>query len=207
MATTLKPTNKGIADGASRLLSGGLVAFPTETVYGLGANALNEKAVLNIFTVKGRPLTDPLIVHCASAEDAAALVLLDDKDGGSIESREEWGLERRAFHALSEAFWPGGLTIVALAKPHLPLCLSAGTGRVGVRVPSHPLARRLIREAGCPVAAPSANRFGHVSPTTATHVLEDLGHADIAVLDGDAPSEKGTDDEWVGHDATCEHGA
>ena len=236
-----------MADAARRLASGGLVAFPTETVYGLGANALNEASVREIFAVKGRPLSDPLIVHCATAEDAAALVVLDADerdqsagDGSGEKERERSGgssagLESRAFHALAGAFWPGGLTLVATARPHLPACLSAGTGKVGVRVPAHPLARRLIRSSGVPVAAPSANRFGHVSPTTAQHVLEDLGHAPIAVLDGDrrgggggtgtgtgtvvavAEKQKETDEDEDDEDdaddvafasaaATCEHG-
>ena len=164
------------------LRSGGLCAFPTETVYGLGASALDERAVRRVFEVKERPLSDPLIVHVAKPEDAPALVDLDEPC-------------RKAFDALTEAFWPGPLTLVCPARAHLPDCLSAGTSTVGVRCPSHELARRLIDAAGVPVAAPSANKFGHVSPTTAAHVLDDLGGEDISILDGGASGA-----------AQCEHG-
>lgn len=182
MATLLAATDEGIEESARRLREGRLVAFPTETVYGLGANALNERAVRDIFAVKGRPLTDPLIVHVGGLEEALALVHVD-------------GIGRLAFEALASAFWPGGLTLIARARSHLPRCLSAGTGSVGVRVPSHPLALKLIRAARVPVAAPSANRFGHVSPTKAQHVISDLGHSPIAVLDGDGDAVE-----------TCKHG-
>ena len=156
--------------------------LPPLQVYGLGANALNEPAVRDIFAVKGRPLTDPLIVHVGGLEEALALVHVE-------------GVGRQAFEALASAFWPGGLTLIARARSHLPRCLSAGTGSVGVRVPSHPLALKLIRTARVPVAAPSANRFGHVSPTRAQHVISDLGHSPIAVLDGDGDAAE-----------TCKHG-
>lgn len=181
-ARVLLPTPEGIAQAGRVLASGGLCAFPTETVYGLGANALDETAVLRIFEAKRRPLSDPLIVHVAAAAEAEALLDLADDSP-----------TRSAFGALAERFWPGPLTVVAPAAKHLPRCLSAGTDTVGVRCPSHPIARRLIEAAGSPVAAPSANLFGHVSPTSARHVLDDLGDQDIWILDGQ-------------EDAVCEHG-
>lgn len=182
VAKVLPPTPDGVARAGKVLASGGLCAFPTETVYGLGASALEERAVRRVFEVKERPLSDPLIVHVAKPEDALALIELD-------------GACRKAFDALTKAFWPGPLTLVCPARAHLPDCLSAGTATVGVRCPSHALARQLIEAAGVPIAAPSANKFGHVSPTTAAHVLDDLGSEDISILDGGASGA-----------AQCEHG-
>ncbi|KAI9919852.1 hypothetical protein PsorP6_015600 [Peronosclerospora sorghi] len=162
MARLVQPNREGVALAAEQLRLGHLVAFPTETVYGLGANALNPDAVLSIFKAKGRPLTDPLIVHVPALEDALKLV-------------EMTPLDRKAFELLGKAFWPGPLTLIAKAIPALPLTLSARTGFVGLRCPQNPVAQALLREAKVPVAAPSANRYGHVSPTTAKHVLDDLG--------------------------------
>ena len=154
---------------AKKLRAGGLVAFPTETVYGLGAHAMDADALARIFTVKGRPRTDPLIVHVASTEAAEKLVRLDDT--GLVVMRK-----------LMKAFWPGPLTLVAPACPELPPIVTAETGFVGVRWPAHARAAELLRAAGIPVAAPSANRFGHVSPTQPEHVMDDLGAHDIYVL-------------------------
>ncbi|RLN56208.1 hypothetical protein BBP00_00008115 [Phytophthora kernoviae] len=162
MARFIKPDSEGFVFAAQQLRLGQLVAFPTETVYGLGANALDPDAVLSIFTAKARPLTDPLIVHVPALEDAVKLV--DMTPSG-----------RQAFECLGKAFWPGPLTLIAKAVPELPLTLSANTGFVGLRCPKHPIAQALLKEANVPVAAPSANRFGHVSPTTAQHVMDDLG--------------------------------
>jgi L-threonylcarbamoyladenylate synthase len=168
----------GVAEAARRLRAGALVAFPTETVYGLGASALDARAVARVFEAKGRPLTDPLIVHVPDAAAAAALVALPPRAAA-------------AFAALA-ALWPGPLTLVARAAPSLPRAVTAGTGWVGVRVPALPLALALLRAAGVPVAAPSANRFGHVSPTRAAHVVADLGaHDDLAVLVGDGEGAAG----------------
>jgi L-threonylcarbamoyladenylate synthase len=153
---------------AERLRTGGLVAFPTETVYGLGANALDERAVARIFEAKGRPRFDPLIVHVARWDDAAPLV------------RDVPGEARR----LAERFWPGPLTLLLPKTPLVPDLVTAGLGEVGVRVPDHPLARVLIERAGVPVAAPSANPFGRISPTTARHVADQLGDKVDAILDG-----------------------
>jgi L-threonylcarbamoyladenylate synthase len=165
MARLLQPDTEGFAFAAQQLRNGQLVAFPTETVYGLGANALNPEAVLSIFAAKNRPLTDPLIVHVPALEDA--LKLVDMTPSGC-----------QAFQCLGQAFWPGPLTLIAKAVPELPLTLSANTGFVGLRCPKHPIAQALLKEAKVPVAAPSANRFGHVSPTTAKHVMDDLGACD-----------------------------
>lgn len=183
-ARVLKPTAEGVSEAGRVLAKGELCAFPTETVYGLGANALNESAVMRIFETKRRPLSDPLIVHVKDVSSALNLVELGADDSA----------RRRAFLALTSTFWPGPLTIVAPSAPHLPTCLSAGSATVGVRCPSHPLALALIEAADVPVAAPSANLFGHVSPTSARHVLDDLGDQDIYILDGQ--------DEG----SVCEHG-
>ena len=150
---------------------GGNVAFPTETVYGLGGNALDERAVKRIFEVKGRPLTDPLIVHVLDAEKALQFV-------------EAKGVSKKIFELLAEHFWPGPLTMVLRATQQVPSLVGAETGFIGVRAPAHPVARDLLEASDVPVAAPSANRFGHVSPTSCQHVLDDLGDQDITVVDG-----------------------
>lgn len=150
----------------------GLVAFPTETVYGLGANALDEEAVAKIFHAKGRPSNDPLIVHVASVEDmklvAADVLPIVEK--------------------LAAKFCPGPLTFVLSKLPHVPASVTAGLNTVAVRVPAHPVALALIRESGVPIAAPSANRFGHTSPTTAAHVMDDLNGRIDMILDGGSTS-------------------
>jgi L-threonylcarbamoyladenylate synthase len=157
----------GIQAAASILRAGGLVAFPTETVYGLGAHALDASAVAGIFRAKGRPADDPLIVHVM---DAAGV--------------ERVARPNHASQELGRHFWPGPLTLVLPRCPGLPSQLTAGLDTVGVRVPSHPVALALLRTAGLPVAAPSANLFGRTSPTRAEHVLEDLDGRIEAVLDG-----------------------
>jgi len=162
------------AELATRLRRGLLVAFPTETVYGLGANGLDARAVLQIFEAKGRPLSDPCILHVANASEAGHLLELDER-------------ERAVFGALAAACWPGPLSVVGRARPAVPPEVTASTGFVAVRCPDHALARQLIAAAGVPLAAPSANRFGHISPTLPEHVLEDLGHVrGLCVLDGGA---------------------
>jgi tRNA threonylcarbamoyl adenosine modification protein (Sua5/YciO/YrdC/YwlC family) len=170
----LPPSEEGYSRAAALLQRGKLVAFPTETVYGLGANALDADAVLSIFTAKGRPLTDPLIVHVPTAQ--AALPLINPTSEES----------RRVFLGLGERFWPGPLTIIVRASEAIPPAVTANTGSVGIRVPAHPMARRLLETCRLPVAAPSANRFGHVSPTTAAHVLADLGERNVHCLNGEA---------------------
>lgn len=147
---------------------GKLVAFPTETVYGLGANALDPAAVARIFEAKGRPHTSPLIVHISSIEMARTLV-------------SDWPDQAEK---LAQNFWPGPLTMVLPKIDIVPDVVTAGLPSVGIRMPSHPVALVLIREAGVPIAAPSANRFTQLSPTTAQHVREGLGTAVDCVLDG-----------------------
>lgn len=156
---------------AARIIAaGGIVAFPTETVYGLGANAFDASAVARIFEVKNRPAFDPLIVHVACREQVAACV------------------ERvpEAARALMDAFWPGPLTLVMRKIGAIPDLVTAGLPTVAVRLPDHPTALALIRLAGVPVAAPSANPFGALSPTTAEHVRQHLGDKVDALLDGGA---------------------
>lgn len=161
-------TSEQLARAAARLQQGGLVAFPTETVYGLGADARNDDAVARIFAAKGRPRFDPLIVHFAQAAEALAYGAAGDG------LREE----------LAEAFWPGPLTLLVPKHESLSYLTTNGAETVAVRVPRHPLAQKLLARAGVPVAAPSANRFGHVSPTTADHVRSDLGDVVDVILDG-----------------------
>lgn len=158
-----------IAKAADIIRRGGLVAFATETVYGLGTDATNDDAVAAIFQAKGRPRFNPLILHFA---DAAAMASYVDFD-----ARAE---------KLAAAFWPGALTLVLPRKDGCPASLlaSAGLDTLAVRVPGHPLARALIRAAGVPLAAPSANRSGEVSPSTAAHVADGLGERIDAVIDG-----------------------
>lgn len=166
-----RPDRAAIAAAAELLRAGGLVAFPTETVYGLGADARSEDAVRAIFAAKGRPADNPLIVHVA---DTAAL--------GRVAAAVTPLAAR-----LAERFWPGPLTLVLQAAPDVPAVTTGGLATVAVRVPDHPVALALLRAARVPVAAPSANRSGRPSPTTAAHVLTDLGERGVGVvLDGGA---------------------
>jgi L-threonylcarbamoyladenylate synthase len=150
------------------LRQGELVAFPTETVYGLGADAANPAAVARIFAAKGRPADHPLIVHLP---DASHL--------------ERWAREiPETAHALAKAFWPGPLTLILKRRPGVSNAITGGQDTVGLRVPSHPLALDLLRAFDSGIAAPSANRYGHISPTTAQHVRDELGDAVAMILDG-----------------------
>ncbi|MFA9381590.1 MAG: L-threonylcarbamoyladenylate synthase [Acetanaerobacterium sp.] len=164
------PDKEMVAQAGKLLAQGGLVAIPTETVYGLAANALDGQAVRAIFAAKGRPQDNPLIVHIADPEGLTPLV------------RE---LPQTAL-ALAKAFWPGPLTMILGRSPLVPAIVSAGLDTVAVRMPSHPVARAIIRAAGVPLAAPSANRSGSPSPTTAAHVMDDLGGRIPLVVDGGA---------------------
>lgn len=158
----------GIAEAADIIQRGGLVAFPTETVYGLGANALDADALRRIFEAKQRPTWDPIIVHCADVKMSRELVL-------------EWP---DSADALAQKFWPGPLTLLLPKRDVIPDVCTAGREKVGIRIPQHATALALIRAAGVPIAAPSANRFGHTSPTSAEHVLRDLDGRIDAILDG-----------------------
>ena len=155
--------------------------MPTETVYGLAANALDPVAVARVFEAKERPAFDPLIVHVARAEDASVVFAGPLSGPGA---------------RLAERFWPGPLTLVAPRSPQVPDIVTSGLSTVAVRVPAHPVARALIEAAGVPLAAPSANRFGRVSPTRADHVVEQLGNAVALVLDG-GPCEVGVESTIV----------
>lgn len=159
---------EAIARAAELLRAGELVAFPTETVYGLGANALDAAAVRRIYEAKGRPSTSPLIVHVDSVEMARALA-------------SQWS--ERA-EELARAHWPGPLTLVVPKQSVVPDIVTAGLQTVGLRMPAHPVALELIRTAGVPLAAPSANRFTELSPTTAEHVRRGLGDRVAMILDG-----------------------
>jgi L-threonylcarbamoyladenylate synthase len=161
------PTEEAIALAAQLIQSGELVAFPTETVYGLGANALDAQAVGKIFLAKNRPADNPLIVHVAAPEAAEELCYV------TPEAR-----------ALMRRFWPGPLTLLLQKKPFIPAVTNAGLQSVAVRMPDHPVALKFLKACGLPVAAPSANLSGRPSPTTARHVLEDMDGRIPLILDG-----------------------
>ncbi|MGB9673885.1 MAG: L-threonylcarbamoyladenylate synthase [Anaerolineales bacterium] len=165
-----QPQEAIIEQAAQAILSGELVAFPTETVYGLGANALNPQAVQRIFQAKGRPSADPLIVHIA------------DKEELPFVAREVPQIAWK----LAERFWPGPLTLVLPKAEKIAPEITAGLYTVAVRVPSHAVALALLKQSAVPIAAPSANRFGHTSPTTAQHVYDDLAGEVNLILDGGA---------------------
>ena len=172
MALVLPATPDAIQEAARILRAGGLVAFPTETVYGLGANGLDAAAVGRIFAAKGRPATNPLIVHVAARDDLEALADIAGPPHAA------------ALQMLMNAFWPGPLTVVLTKKPLVPDIVTAGGPTVAVRMPRHPVARALIAAAGVPLAAPSANRSEQLSPTRAEHVAQGLGDAVGLILDG-----------------------
>ena len=171
-----------LSQAAEVIRSGGTVAFPTETVYGLGANALDSAAVEKIFAAKQRPAWDPMIVHIA------------DRDMLAKVAARVPGNAQQKIDALMDQFWPGPLTFLLPKQPAVPSIVTAGRERVGVRMPAHPVALGLIISSNLPIAAPSANRFGHTSPTTAQHVLEDLdGRIDLVLDSGPA---------WCGVEST-----
>jgi L-threonylcarbamoyladenylate synthase len=183
LETILVPAGHAqIARAAEILRSGGLIAFPTETVYGLGADATNDSAVAGIFEAKGRPRFNPLIVHTQGISQARALVEFNPLAA-----------------ALAETFWPGPLTLVLPRKMNCPLSLlvSAGLDTAALRVPAHPVAQHLLAESDLPIAAPSANRSGHVSATTAAHVAEDFGKRIDCILDG-GPTPRGIESTVIG---------
>jgi len=163
-----RPQQQAIELAASIIRKGGLVAFPTETVYGLGADAMNENAVRKIFEAKGRPADNPCIVHVDSRD-------MLDRVAGSVGDKAE---------GLIQKFWPGPLTLVLERKPKVAPSVSAGLSTVAVRMPGNRIALELIRAATTPIAAPSANVSGRPSPTTAAHVLDDLGGGIDLILDG-----------------------
>lgn len=166
----VEPSEQSIARAAEIIRDGGLVAFPTETVYGLGANALDPEAVQRIYKVKGRPLASPLIVHVASEAMARSIAA-------------DWP---ELAQKLVARFWPGPLTVIVKKAALVPDLVTAGLDSVGVRLPAHPVARALIERAGVPLAAPSANRFTEISPTRAEHVQTAFGDSIPLILNGGA---------------------
>jgi L-threonylcarbamoyladenylate synthase len=177
----LAPSPEVIADAARYVRQGGLVAFPTETVYGLGADATNDLAMAAIFSAKGRPSFNPLIVHVPS-----------------LAAAERFGVFNARARTLAAAFWPGPLTLVVPRTPQCPISLlaTAGLETIALRCPAHPVALDLMMAARTPIAAPSANRSGHISPTTAAHVDADLGDLLAIILDG-GPTEVGLESTVV----------
>lgn len=171
-AVLLPPTQVNIDKCGERIRQGKLVAFPTETVYGLGADATNEEAVKGIFAAKERPFTDPVIVHIADV-DMVDKIILTEK-------------EREFIKKVGQCLWPGPLTMIGpVNDAYIPRMVGSNTGSIGVRLPSNDVARALIRAAQRPIAAPSANKFMHVSPTRGSHVFNDLKFEDVAILDGE----------------------
>ena len=163
----LTPTAEALSLAADIFRSGGLVAFPTETVYGLGANALDRSAVLSIFEAKGRPADNPLIVHIYDRDQLDPLCRIPERA-----------------NLLMDAFWPGPLTVLCHKTTAVPDEVTAGLPTVAVRMPSHPVAREMLKVCGLPIAAPSANSSGRPSPTTAAHVLEDMNGKIPLIIDG-----------------------
>jgi L-threonylcarbamoyladenylate synthase len=169
MPAVLPATDEAVSRAARVLRGGGVVAFPTETVYGLGADTFNDRALERVYRLKGRPERNPLIAHVRGEDDARRVTA-------------RW--DDRCAH-LAAHFWPGPLTIVVTRAPRVPPRATAGWPTIAVRAPDHPLAQRLLCAFGGPVSAPSANRFGHVSPTTARHVADDFADSpELLVLDG-----------------------
>ncbi len=169
-----------VAEAVSILRAGGLVAFPTETVYGLGADASNDDAIARVYEAKGRPTGHPLIVHLADAKQLSVWSVTTDE----------------RVSRLAQEFWPGPLTLIVPRSNRVSLLATGGRETVGLRVPNHDLTRSLLDQFGGGVVGPSANRFGHVSPTTAAHVLADLDGRIDAVLDG-GPAEVGIESTIV----------
>lgn len=167
---------RDVARAAALIRAGELVALPTETVYGLGADATNERAVRKIFAAKGRPADHPLIIHVADRQSARALA-------------RAWPAHAEA---LAVAFWPGPMTLIVPAAPQVLSVVTGGQDTVGLRNPSHPMALALLRESAVPIAAPSANKFGHISPTTSAHVASEFGDELPCILEG-GPCEVGVE--------------
>jgi len=204
-AKLISTTPQSLTLAGERLRAGNLVSFPTETVYGLGCHALDPIAVRKVFEAKERPFTDPLIVHVTRVDEALRLWRASEDSTTTTDTttssttNNHHNLEQKILQTLTTKFWPGPLTIVALASPTVPPLLMAGTGYVACRSPSHPVARALIESSGgIPIAAPSANKFGHVSPTRARHVMDDLGEEDVWILDPELEGGGVNDDDGVG---------
>ncbi len=174
MPIIVQPSHDQIAAAAQRLSDGGIVAFATETVYGLGALTLSPAGIDRIYRTKGRPANNPLIAHVLDAESARSISL-------------GWNEKASILTDPSHGFWPGPLTIILNRAAHVPPGASGGRPTIAMRSPAHPVARQLLETVACPISAPSANRSGHVSPTTASHVAEEFAEIDdLLILDGGA---------------------
>ena len=165
--TDLSRITRDVALASSVLSNGGIIGMPTETVYGLAALALNEQAVARVFATKGRPTSHPLIVHLSPEENV-----------------DRWGVFNENAHAIAKAAWPGPITLLVPRTPLVPDWVTGGRDTVAIRIPSHPIAIELLNRVSDGIVAPSANRFGQVSPTRAEHVLQDLGNDVDLILDG-----------------------
>ena len=174
MHSFLQNTPYDIKKAANLLQNGEVVALPTETVYGLAAHAFDENAVRAIFDIKGRPLIDPLIIHLASVKQIGQIAHINNEH----------------LHTIADAFWPGPLTVVLQKKNCVPDIVTAGRKTVGIRIPKHPLTNAILKECKLPVAAPSANPFGYVSPTKPEHVSDSFGRKTPYIVDG-GPCENG----------------
>jgi L-threonylcarbamoyladenylate synthase len=187
VATILTPSPDNVRRAADALKRGELVGMPTETVYGLAANAFDASAVARIFAAKDRPSFDPLIVHVVRpAGPLEREVLSGLEDEGVVEVSQLPQLARERADVLLRRFWPGALTLVLPRGKKIPDLVTSGIDTVAIRMPSHPVAQALLKAALLPLAAPSANRFGRISPTTAAHVVQELGDRIGIVLDGGA---------------------
>jgi L-threonylcarbamoyladenylate synthase len=203
-AKYISSSEESMVQAGARLRSGYLVSFPTETVYGLGCHAIDPVAVQRVFDAKERPLSDPLIVHVNEAPDA--LKLWKASSSTTTHDTTSNDMEEKALRALTETFWPGPLTIVAKADDMVPSIIMANTGFVACRSPSHPVARALIEASGIPLAAPSANKFGHVSPTRASHVMDDLYMEDVWIVDPYLEKERIDDFSATQDNVVCDVG-
>ena len=193
MAVILAPSITAIEKAKDLLTSGKPIGFPTETVYGLAADAANESAILAVYQVKARPSFDPLIVHIADSakdlDDLAALKLVDSSQIGAIHCSQ--------INTLMKSFWPGPLTLILPKHQTVSDLITSGLPMIGIRMPDHPVAQSILKAFGKPLAAPSANRFGRISPTSAKHVDEELGNLIELIVDG-GDCERGVESTVIG---------
>jgi L-threonylcarbamoyladenylate synthase len=198
MAVILGPGKETLSRAKTLLSDGKPIGFPTETVYGLAADAANESAILSVYQVKARPAFDPLIVHVAigvaSVSDLVAMQLVDSS---TIDAKRSGQI-----NSLIERFWPGPLTLILPKHHSVSDLITSGLNMVGIRMPDHPVAQSILKEFGRPLAAPSANRFGRISPTSAKHVEEELGGLIDLIVDG-GDCDRGVESTVVGLGEDC----
>ena len=193
MAVILEPSKESIAQAKAMLAAGKPIGFPTETVYGLAADAANESAILAVYQVKARPSFDPLIIHIDNgAKDLSDLSALNLVDSSQIDAHH-----RSQINTLMARFWPGPLTLILPKHQAVSDLITSGLRMVGIRMPDHPVAQSILKAFGKPLAAPSANRFGRISPTSAKHVEEELGDLIELIIDG-SPCERGLESTVIG---------